>query len=379
MKFIRKTAKYFLLITNIAFAVLLLLSCYGPANTDGKYWVINVINIPSFYYLIILIIFVFIWLFAKPLLSFISLAAIAICWIPLGNVFQWRLDDDFVFKKEAGNIRVMSWNIEHLRIREHKTQPELKQKMLNLIKEYRPDVLCIQELVAGDSAKDAINDVYKIRKQLGYPYLYYSYDRKKDYDKRHHFGNAIMSKFPIVSTKTFSPDPENYNSNFFYADVLFGKDTFRFFNIHLQSFKLNKTDRSYIDNPSIDDKKDINESKSILKKLKTGYDWRLKQVIAIKREMRSSPHPVMLCGDFNDQPNSYAYVHLLEGMTDPYKTFGSGIEHTFTGLLPILRIDHIFVGTEIEAKQFMRIEKKYCDHYPLVGDFKLNKKNRSEP
>jgi endonuclease/exonuclease/phosphatase family metal-dependent hydrolase len=284
-----------------------------------------------------------------------------------------------VFKKDDRSIRVMSWNIEHLRIREHKTQPELKQKMLNLIKEYRPDVACIQELVAGDSAKDAINDVYKIRRQLGYRYLYYSYDRKKDYDKRHHFGNAIMSNFPIVSTKTFSPDPDNYNSNFFYADILFGADTFRFFNIHLQSFKLNKTDRNYIDNLSIDDKNDIKESKSILKKLKTGYDWRLKQVIAIKKEMKNSPHPVMLCGDFNDQPNSYAYLHLLEGMTDPYETFGSGVEPTFTGLLPILRIDHIFVGPEIEAKQFIRIEKKYCDHYPLVGDFKLNKKNRTEP
>jgi endonuclease/exonuclease/phosphatase family metal-dependent hydrolase len=281
-------------------------------------------------------------------------------------------------KKDSKDIRIMSWNIEHLRIREYRTQPELKQKMLKLIKDYNPDVACIQELVAGDSAKDAINDVYKIRKQLGYPYLYYSYDKKKDYDKKHHFGNAILSKLPLVNIKTFSPDPENYNSNFFYADVVSETDTIRFFNIHLQSFKLNKLDRNYIDNPSLDNQESIQESKSILKKFKKGYEWRRKQVVDIKKEMNKSPHPVILCGDFNDQPNSYAYTHLLEGLQDPYLVHGSGLGNTFTGLLPILRIDHIFTDNSIEATQFMKVDKSYCDHYPLIGDFRPNKKNRTE-
>lgn len=378
MQAIRKTAKFFLIICNLVVVSLLILSCYGPAYTEGKYWILNLLNIPSFYYMIITLGFIAIWLFAKPALCLLSISGFMICWSPLQHVFQWKLDDPFVMKKKPNDIRIMSWNIEHLRIREHRTQPELKQKMLKLIKEYNPDVACIQELVAGDSAKGAINDVNKIRKQLGYPYLYYSYDRKKDYDRKHHFGNAILSKHPLVNIKTFSPDPENYNSNFFFADVVYEDDTLRFFNIHLQSFKLNKSDRNYIDNPSLDDEGGIKESKSILKKLKIGYEWRRKQVVDIKTEMNKSPHPVVLCGDFNDQPNSYAYTHLLEGLEDPYLTHGSGIGNTFTGLLPILRIDHIFTDKSLVSNQFIRVKKRYCDHYPLVGDFSLRKKNRTE-
>jgi endonuclease/exonuclease/phosphatase family metal-dependent hydrolase len=378
MQAIRKTAKFVLITGNIIAVFLLILSCYGPSYTEGKYWILNLLNIPSFYYMLITLGFIAIWLFAKPALSLISISAFLICWTPLQNVFQWKLDNPFRMKKDSKDIRIMSWNIEHLRIREYRTQPELKQKMLKLIKDYNPDVACIQELVAGDSAKDAINDVYKIRKQLGYPYLYYSYDKKKDYDKKHHFGNAILSKLPLVNIKTFSPDPENYNSNFFYADVVSETDTIRFFNIHLQSFKLNKLDRNYIDNPSLDNEESIQESKSILKKFKKGYEWRRKQVVDIKKEMNQSPHPVILCGDFNDQPNSYAYTHLLEGLQDPYLVHGSGLGNTFTGLLPILRIDHIFTDKSIEATQFMRVDKRYCDHYPLIGDFRPNKKNRTE-
>ncbi|MEY4703682.1 MAG: hypothetical protein RIR96_1579 [Bacteroidota bacterium] len=378
MQAIRKTAKFFLITSNVVAVILLILSCYGPSYTEGKYWILNLLNIPSFYYMLITLAFIGIWLFAKPALSLISISAFLICWTPLKHVFQWKLDDHFSMKKGPNEIRIMSWNIEHLRIREHRTQPELKQKMLKLIKEYNPDVACIQELVAGDSAKDAINDVEKIRKQLGYPYLYYSYDKKKDYDRRHHFGNAILSKLPLVNIKTFSPDPDNYNSNFFFADVVHDDDTIRFFNIHLQSFKLNKSDRNYIDNPSLDDQESIDESKSILKKFKKGYEWRRKQVVDIKAEMNKSTHPVILCGDFNDQPNSYAYTHLLEGLDDPYLKHGSGLGNTFTGLLPILRIDHIFTDKSIESRQFIRVEKNYCDHYPLVGDFIPRKKNQPE-
>jgi endonuclease/exonuclease/phosphatase family metal-dependent hydrolase len=87
---------------------------------------------------------------------------------------------------------------------------------------------------------------------------------------------------------------------------------------------------------------------------------------------------VILCGDFNDQPNSYAYTHLLEGLDDPYLKHGSGLGNTFTGLLPILRIDHIFTDKSIESRQFIRVEKNYCDHYPLVGDFIPRKKNQPE-
>ncbi len=37
----------------------------------------------------------------------------------------------------------MSWNVEHFDILEHKTHPEKKQQMLDLIKDYQPDIATV--------------------------------------------------------------------------------------------------------------------------------------------------------------------------------------------------------------------------------------------
>jgi endonuclease/exonuclease/phosphatase family metal-dependent hydrolase len=43
-------------------------------------------------------------------------------------------------------------------------------------------------------------------------------------------------------------------------------------------------------------------SKRILKKMKQGYIYRSEQVKHIVNHIKSSPYPVVVCGDFNDIP-----------------------------------------------------------------------------
>ncbi|RYY00298.1 MAG: hypothetical protein EOO53_22275 [Gammaproteobacteria bacterium] len=209
--------------------------------------------------------------------------------------------------------------------------------------------------------------------ELKMPYYSYSYNTKIDYDKDHHFGIIILSKFPLVNKMTVSFSPNDYNSIFQYADVIKGPDTFRLFNVHLQSMKFSDENKRYIDNPELDQEVNFKESKSVLSKLKTGFLKRKLQSDRIKNEVNQSPYPVVVCGDFNDVPNSYAYKTIGKGLNNAFAEKGAGIGRTYSHMSPTLRIDNIFSDKRFLVEQYVRVNKKISDHYPVIADLYYNK------
>ena len=370
MQFLRKTAKTVIICSNIVCAILFILGCYATRLYDGKFWVLSLFSLTAFYFFVINIGFFLFWLFVKPGFTLISLITLLICWMPMQHVFQFNLESSFQYKKTPNSIRVMSWNVAHFNIVEHKKHPELKYEMINLINDFHPDVACFQEMVASDSVSNAINYLPDFQKKLGYPYCHFSYNKKLDFDGKHRFGIIIFSKYPIINKKTIFAEPRSYNSIFQYVDIVKKNDTIRVFNIHLQSLKFTPDNKLYINNPSFEDEQDMHESKSILQKFKIGFIKRHQQVENVKKELNASKYPVILCGDFNDVPNSYAYNEIGENLTNAFWEKGSGIGNTFTGIVPTLRIDNIFYSKPFEATQFIRIKKKLSDHYPIITDLK---------
>ena len=267
----------------------------------------------------------------------------------------------------------MSWNVEHFDILEHRSHPEKKQEMLNLIKEYQPDVAIFQEMVGSDNIPGAINYIPNIVEQEQFSGYHYSYNPKLDFDGNHHFGIITFSRYPIINKQTVKFYPYDYNSIFQYTDIVKDTDTFRVFNIHLQSLKFSNTNLEYIDKPGINDESDLKESKSIISKLKKGFLKRKIQSERIKEEMDKSPYPVIVCGDFNDLPNSYAYSTIGKGMKNAFVEKSSGIGRTFSGISPTLRIDNIFVADKFDIEQFLRIPKKLSDHFPIFADVQFKK------
>ena len=89
--------------------------------------------------------------------------------------------------------------------------------------------------------------------------------------------------------------------------------------------------------------------------------------------MDESKYPIILCGDFNDVPNSYAYNTIGKNMQNAFVEAGYGIGSTFSGILPILRIDQIFYSNQFDVKQFTRIPKKLSDHFPIIADLEIKK------
>jgi hypothetical protein len=364
----RRASKTTFIVGNSIVALCLIIGCYGNYINTRFFWLTGLFTLASFYFLIILIGFLFFWLFVRPGLTLISIITIFFCWGPLQQIVQIRFSEKFIFKKDSAAIRVMSWNVEHFDILEHKKHPEKKQEMIALVNEILPDVACFQEMVASDSAPNAINYLPDFVNKLDMHEYYYTYNPKLDFDSKHRFGIIIFSKLPMVKKETVSLNFKNYNAIFQYVDVVKNNDTIRVFNIHLQSLKFSADNRHYIDDPSMKDEADIERSKNVLSKFKIGFVKRKEQSDFIKNIINQSPYPVIVCGDFNDVPNSYSYNTIGKGLVNTFVKKGSGIGKTFDGISPTLRIDNIFTDKRFEVKQYTCIHKKLSDHFPVITD-----------
>lgn len=370
---VRRFTKKFFIICNIIAAILFLLGCYGYLFNPQKFWFVGLLTLVSFYLLLVLLLFIFFWLIAKPGYTFISLVAMLLAWGPLKHLVKLRISHSFEIKKADNTLRVMSWNVEHFKIAEHKTHPEKKLQMIGLINNYNPDVACFQEMVASDKNPAAINNLEGFMKELNMPYYYYSYNSKLDFDKDHRFGIIILSKFPLVNKMTVSYNPNDYNSIFQYADIVKGVDTFRVYNAHLQSLRFSNNDLQYLEDPEIDNEKNFKESKSVLSKLKNGFLKRKEQSDHLRKEIMQSPYPAIVCGDFNDVPNSYAYKTIGKGLKNAFAEKGAGIGRTYSHMSPTLRIDNIFTDQRFLIEQYVRVNRKISDHYPVIADLYYNK------
>ena len=377
---IRRLTKKILIIANAVVAALFLMGCYSEVFFSASWWPVGFLTLSLFYLLLVLFIFFIFWLFVKPVWVIIFLITGALSYTHVGNIIPFRLSSFFNQKKRVSDIRIMSWNVAQFDIMKFKESPATFNKMIRLINDYQPDIACFQEMVSGDTLADLNNTYYRkytfysvfgFLQELKFPYYFYSYQYRDNFLSQQHFGKIIFSKYPIINKQTIRNFPYSYNSNFQYADIVKGTDTIRVFNCHLQSLRFSSTNLGYIQNPSIKTDTDIEQSKNLLSKFKTGFQKRMSQADKVRIEIDKSPYPVIVCGDFNDVPNSYPYEKIGNGLQDAFVMKGAGIGRTFSGISPTLRIDNIFVDKRYSVQQFTRIAEKLSDHFPIITDISL--------
>ena len=175
-----------------------------------------------------------------------------------------------------------------------------------------------------------------------------------------------FSRFPILSSQQIEKDDRhNYC---LVSDLLVLGDTVRLYNIHLESVRLKHEDYRFIDDLDLqfEQNENIKEgSRRIFLKLRTAYARRALQVKNLDVHISQSPHPVIICGDFNDTPCSYTYQVLSKKKRDAFMQNGSGLGNTYAGGLPSLRIDYIRFDPVFKSLDFTVGKYRLSDHYPI--------------
>ena len=295
----------------------------------------------------------------------IPLLTLAIGWQQLSVVFAWHPGANFTKRKPENALRIIDWNVQSFNgmTKNKEIKKLIPNEVAASIMKYQPDVICMQEF---NNAANADN-ISLFTKQ--YPYHYFSRDYLRDAGS-YQSGCIIFSKYPVIdSGKIKYPVAESL----IYIDILKGPDTIRIYTTHLQSFKFKQEDYNNMEKIKGQDNETLAASKNLLRKMKLAFSRRGIQANMVRDEMDKSPYPSIICGDFNDVPNSYAYFQIRGDRQDAFLKKGFAIGRSFISLAPTLRIDYILADPGFEVKQFDMVDEDLSDHIMLVSDILLKK------
>ena len=371
---LRLFTKRFFIYCNVIVVFFFLLSCLAAYLNPQKWWFISFFGLAFPFLLIIVILIIAGWLILfKYRFALINGLVLLLSYKSVIVFFAFHQPGVFNYKKDPASIRVATWNVDRFieMKRNNNKGSQARLKMFDLIKQQDADVLCLQEFHTS-TLPDFYDNITPVQKELGYPYFYFSFDTDGD---SLYYSSIIFSRYPIVDSGLIRYPRPTLPDVLLHADIKVNKDTVRVYTTHLQSLQLGKKDYERINKIKSAEDSLVSNSRSILSKLKRGISNRSIQADIISDVLVDSPHPVLLCADLNDVPNSYTYHTVRAKMQDAFLKKGFGIGRTFTGLSPTLRIDYIFADDHFKIKQFNRIVKNLSDHYMLVCDVQLKAPN----
>ena len=364
---VRKFVKRFFIVLNSIVALLFLLSCLVPYLNPSTWWFMGFLGLMVPYLATLLLLSIFFWWVVKPIVSILPILTLLVGYKQLQVLFAVNRNQTFTEKKQSGRLRVVDWNIrsfEGLSSEKEKKRMD-RMSVAALLTSQNPDIICLQEFNHSN-----MQDNLGLFNQK-YPYHFFSVDFERK-SSGYKAGSIIFSRYPIIdSTKTKYAG--SLGESLISADILLNGDTIRIFTTHLQSFKFSKTDYEDINDIRHRDDKALDASMNIAQKMKRAFSRRGTQAKIVKEALAESSYPSLICGDFNDVPNSYTYAHIRGDWQDVFLKTSLGIGRTYIALAPTLRIDYILPDNHFTIHQFDMVDEGLSDHLMLVADISLIK------
>lgn len=359
--------KLVIFITNLVIIVLLFCSYLSWNVSTLKTNLFSYIGIGFGVILILNLAYLIFWILLKQWkYALIGLISLLLCYKPITTFFPLKLNSS---KPSENAIKVLTFNVQGFPDERNKNSK--KQPILDYIAESDADIVCIQEYLVSKTGQSILSQKDVNRKLDMYPYR--SVIGLESSGKYHIFGLACFSKYPIENTHEVVFE-SSYNGAAVHTINIKGKKI-TLANVHLETNSIMAADRKLYSDflQNTDSIKLETVTSNIRNRLGGAYRMRAKQVEKVKSYIETQDTDgIIICGDFNDTPISYAYHQMKKGLKDAYVStaFGPGI--TYNDYLFLFRIDYIMHSENIKAYNSKVDKIKYSDHYPLNTWLELN-------
>lgn len=303
---------------------------------------------------VLTICFIIYWLFVwEWRFALVGVCVLLICKEPLTRYLPYHSREENIPKEKV--LKILTYNVMGFGYKNHtKEEPN---PTIQYIANSGADIVCLQEYIVGNS-----NDYLTNKKIFNALKMY-------RYHSLIHIGSsyiAVFSKYPISKSRKIKYDTTSNGSSIHVLDIQGKKLTL--INNHLESFKLTTEDKSHysafiknMNSETLDGLKN-----SIDQKLGPTFQIRARQAEVIAQEIKKiDTEYILVCGDFNDTPISYAYRTIRGSLEDAYVSSGKGVGITYNENFFWFRIDNIFHSANLRPINCTVDKVRYSDHYPL--------------
>jgi endonuclease/exonuclease/phosphatase family metal-dependent hydrolase len=243
-------------------------------------------------------------------------------------------------------IRVMTWNIHHGEGLDKKVDVD---RIAQVILSVKPDVVALQEIDRGVERSGKIDIITRLADLTE---MTYAFGKTLDYQGGD-YGNAFLTRFPILEERNLQyrllQPGEQRGLLQLVLDVR--GDEVVVANTHLES--------------RADDSARVSSAGELSATMKGYY-----------------PRPAVVCGDFNDPPESRVMSDFRKDFEDSWQLVERGDGFTFPSDLPKKRIDYIMIlnnskrdsasaAVQLRPMSARVIRSAASDHLPLVIEFEL--------
>ena len=291
-------------------------------------------------------------------------------WLPLvGMLFSVSYIYDYCplnwpVKRPEGTLKCITYNTEFMGRGEKDEKGRLP--LADYLAASDADIICLQEAETMKGVKAEYVD--SVMEAAGYR-IRRLHDGKPE-------AQLVYSRLPILSVRRIAYESSDNGS--LAVELLYDRDTVLLVNNHFESYKLTLEDKKkykeLIRDPENGHAED--DSKRLVRKMAKASRLRGPQVDSVLQYIeKAGKEAVIVCGDFNDSPISYACRRLSSHLTSAFRQSGNGLGLSYNQKAFYFRIDHIFVSDYWRTYE-THVDKTavWSDHYPMVTYLKKDKK-----
>ena len=279
------------------------------------------------------------------------LAVLLLTWPSFSRVFSVGLSKPDVALSE-NSFEVTTFNVRRLDEFEWLNGDQTRQDIATWLAEQPDGIWCFQEFPKRGKAT---------LRSAGFSWLK---PRRRLFTWPREAGPALASSYPVKDWTTYMFEDEDAGQGrVLQADVETPAGLVRVFNVHLQSLHFDHADYDAVEEgPSRE------QGARLWGLITDASKARALQAQELVRRMEESPYPVIVAGDFNDTPMSYA-MHALRGSRaeDTFVAASFGPGGTHLGAIPGLRIDGIWADTTLQCVSHHTHGVVMSDHRPVTA------------
>ena len=344
---------------NVATILLMVLAGYADHFNPQEFPVLSCMGMTFPVFLVANLLFLFFWLTFKWKRAWIPILGFVIVYTPLTIYMPLHTKQDV----PEGTIKLLSYNVcQYGGNYKYEYGFETVYKYLE---EQDADIVCLQEDV--DTWRRFCFQWYE---------KIYAYNDTTTFRKSVNGWNGvgIHSKFPILKKERIPYESVGNGSVAYYLKI--NNDTVIVINNHLEGTHLSNEDRNAY-KKMLKGKMERDTAKAetlmLIEKLGKYAAKRAPEAEAVHAYIEAHRHyPIIVCGDFNDNPISYSRRTIAKGLTDCFKETGCGIGLSYNQKGFYFRIDHILCSKDIQPYN-CEIDDNFdaSDHYPIICRLKL--------